>query len=59
MNKLIKWFFCFIGGHDWTTDAREGKMPTDQQVYNGVKGFRDYAKMYCKRCGSISELSYW
>ena len=42
---------CWFLGHDWTTAENEGISPTKEQLDSGVKGFWDYAKMYCKRCG--------
>lgn len=44
--------------HEWTCDAAEGIKPTPEQVAGGVDGFYDYAKMYCKRCGKVSDLYY-
>ena len=43
--------------HDWTCAAAEGVQATPEQLANGVDGFYDYAKMYCKRCGNESEIS--
>ncbi len=48
---------CLIMGHDWTSEAIKGNPPTKDQVDKKVDGFWDYARMYCDRCGSISELS--
>ena len=43
---------CFLlVGHDWTCAASEGIQPCKNQE------FRDYAKMYCRRCGHVSRLS--
>jgi hypothetical protein len=55
---VVKFWVCwFFGNHDWTCDASEGIAPTYEQTHNGMRGFLDYAKMYCKRCGVESELS--
>lgn len=43
--------------HKWTSAAQKGFPPTDEQIKNGIKGFYDYATMYCERCGHISKLS--
>ena len=53
---MIKYLRCFFS-HEWTSSAQEGKQPTAKQLHNGVDGFWDYATMYCKRCGHVSELS--
>lgn len=42
--------------HDWTSAAQQGIPPTPEQL-KSVDGFWDYATMYCKRCGRISNLS--
>lgn len=57
--KIFHWILCHIlGDHDWTCAVDEGQdKPTQKQIDDGVEGFYDYAKMYCKRCGTISELS--
>lgn len=55
--KLWGWFLCHImGDHDWTCAAAEWIEPTPLQIKNGVVGYADYAKMYCKRCGKVSTL---
>ena len=45
--------------HAWTSANERGIKPTQQQLDAGLAGFKDYAKMYCDRCGHISELSNW
>lgn len=50
---LICWFF---GLHNWTSKASEG-IPPDESEKGSELGFWLYAKMYCKRCGKVSELS--
>jgi len=51
-------FFCkLMGSHAWTCAAQEGIPATDEQLNSGIKGFKDYARMYCKRCGQESEVS--
>ncbi len=58
MRKLIDWFLCFVvGDHDWTSAVNEGFKPTPKQLNDGVAGFNDYAKMYCSRCGKLSDLN--
>lgn len=57
IERLLSWFLCKVGDHDWTTSANEGKKPTTQQAQGGILGFWDYAKMYCKKCGKISDLN--
>jgi len=55
---MIKKFFgrlaCLTGHHDWTCAVDEGQdKPTQKQIDDGIEGFYDYAKMYCKRCPKI------
>jgi len=55
---LIKFWQCWIWRfHDWTCAAAEGIPATQEQLDGGIEGFYSYAKMYCKRCGKISDLS--
>ncbi len=55
MKKL---FLCYLFGfHDWTCKAQEGIAPSPEQIKDGISGFWDYAKMYCKRCGKMSDIS--
>ena len=60
MLEKIKIFFkCkILGDHNWTCAAEQGENPTEKQVSDGLKGFKDYATMYCKDCGKISKLSH-
>jgi len=51
--KTLKQFFCGLWGHLWTCNAEEGIPATKEQLNNGVKGFDEYAAMYCKRCGYV------
>jgi hypothetical protein len=44
--------------HNWTSAAEEGFPPTQDQLKNGISGFKDYAVMYCKDCGKESKLSH-
>jgi len=58
-----KWFSkfwnCYVWRfHDWTCAAAEGIPPTTKQVSDGLEGFWDYARMYCKRCGKGSKLNH-
>ena len=49
---------CYLWhNHDWTCAAAEGIPVTPEQRATGIEGFYDYAKMYCRCCGKISELS--
>lgn len=43
--------------HKWTCNHEQGIKPTKEQLENGIEGFYDYAKMYCKICGNESKLS--
>lgn len=43
--------------HDWTCAAEQNIPPTAKQLADGVDGFFDYAKMYCRRCGHEAEIS--
>lgn len=43
--------------HKWTCNHEQGIPPTKEQLENGIEGFYDYAKMYCKICGTESKLS--
>lgn len=53
---------CYLNGHDWTSDATQGIDLTDRQKAilkepGGIRVvFNEQAKMYCKRCGTISSL---
>ena len=42
--------------HKWTCAASEGVKPTKEQL-KSIEGFKEYATMYCKRCGHKSELN--
>ena len=42
--------------HDWTSDAAQGIPPKPEHL-KSIEGFWNYATMYCKRCGHISNLS--
>lgn len=58
MKKIFNKFICLFRGHKWTSAAMQGKKPTDEQLkYGGFLGFKDYAKMYCERCGHVSKLN--
>ena len=57
IGTLFRGFFCAIGDHDWTSAVNEGLKPTQKQLDDKIIGFWDYAKMYCKRCGKISDLN--
>jgi len=56
-REFWDWFLCLIGDHDWTCAVDEGQdKPTQKQIDDGIDGFYDYAKTYCKRCGTVSKL---
>jgi len=57
MKKILIAIQCWFLGHDWTCAANEGIEPTESEKTNGIMGFHHYARMYCKRCTYISELS--
>lgn len=59
IKDILGWLACnLLGDHDWTSAVMEGQdKPTQKQIDDGIAGFYDYAKMYCKRCGTVSELS--
>ncbi len=56
---LTKLFLCWspLPMHDWTCAAQEGVPPTQKQLEDGVEGFFDYARTYCRRCGTESTIS--
>lgn len=43
--------------HTWTSAPEEGIQPTQAQLSNGAVGFFEYAKLYCKDCGKVLDLS--
>jgi len=45
-----------MGDHDWTCTVLEGIKPTPLQLKTGLEGYKDYANMYCKRCGKQFKL---
>jgi hypothetical protein len=57
MKRLLGFFLCLICGHDWTCNAAQGIPATPLQLANGLRGFLDYATMYCKRCRRVSDLN--
>lgn len=55
---MIGWFQCkILGMHDWTSAVLEGEKATPEQLGAGPRGFFDYAKLYCRRCGEVSRRS--
>lgn len=54
-KKLGRKFMCFIGDHEWTSAVEQGIKPTAKQAKDGVDGFKDYAKLYCKHCPTESK----
>lgn len=57
MKYLLNKIKCWFNGHDWTCAAKKGVAPTVEQSNGGMVGFKDYAQMYCDRCGKISKLN--
>lgn len=58
MKLIRKLFNCYMfGWHEWTCNADKGIPATKEQIHGGLKGFNDYAKMYCGICGKVSKLS--
>ena len=56
MKKLLQKLKCYFAGHKWTCLAQKGIKATDQQL-KSYEGFKDYAKMFCDRCGHESKLN--
>jgi len=54
---MLQKLWCFLGMHEWTCDADQQIPPTKKQINNGMDGYWDYAKMYCKHCKTESELN--
>jgi hypothetical protein len=52
----IAWTCGIFGLHDWTCAAAKGIKPTKEHLGAGVEGFKDYARMYCQKCGTKSKL---
>jgi len=52
-HKKVKKFKCYFGFHEWTCAAEEGIKPTQKQLDDGIPGFHDYAKAYCKYCRKL------
>lgn len=48
----ISWKCGIFGLHDWTCLAEKGIQPTKKQLETGIEGFKDYARMYCQKCGA-------
>ena len=61
IKKLWGKFLCLIGDHEWTGDALEGIPPSEEVLELAKKdplaGFRQFSKMYCKRCGKVSDFA--
>lgn len=57
IKKILQWFACKLGSHDWTCAAGENIPPTKEQLEGGIEGFYDYATMYCRHCRVESRLS--
>lgn len=53
--KII-WTCKVLGLHDWTCDAAKGIPPTKEQLKTGIEGLRDYARIYCQKCGAKSKV---
>jgi hypothetical protein len=50
----MKQLICFLFGHKWTSKAMKDEKPSGPL---NIDSFRDYAKMYCDRCGRVSKLN--
>src|SRR5574337_861569 len=58
VGYFLKLWKCHIWRfHDRTCAAAEGIPATQKQIADGVQGFYNKEKMYCKRCGAESEIS--
>ena len=53
IKKIIAKVCCFFVGHEFTCNHQKGIAVTEEQLKAGVKGFFDYATMYCDRCGKV------
>jgi len=60
MARLWGKFLCLIGDHAWTGDALKGIKPgpeiAELAKRDPLAGFILYSKMYCDRCGKVSNL---
>jgi hypothetical protein len=55
---IWKFLLCkVLDEHDWTCLADQGIKPNPQQIEAGYLGFKEYSKVYCSRCGKISNLN--
>jgi hypothetical protein len=57
MKKIFNKIVCWFINHDWTCKAIKGIPPTIKEIEDWDNGFKDYATMYCDRCGTISKLN--
>jgi hypothetical protein len=57
MKKIKRLISCkLFKYHNWTSNYNEDIPPTEDQL-GSIKGFWDYAKMYCKDCGAESKFN--
>jgi hypothetical protein len=64
LRKVVGRLLCVIGEHDWTSLAMEGRgvprhlhpEPRDG-IDEILRKFREYATMYCRRCGTPSRFT--
>ena len=59
-SRFVLWARCKIfKHHDWTSKTQQGIKPTREDLTeeNILLSFYEFAKMYCKDCGEISNLS--
>jgi len=42
--------------HEWTCKAEQG-IPPPKLGVRDIRGFYEYAIMYCDKCGKISDIS--
>ena len=56
IGRMWERLICHVAGHDWTSNAERGIMPTHSQLDEGIEGFWKYATMWCDRCGHVYEV---
>lgn len=54
--SILNLLTCLITGHKWTSKAAKGIKPNNSKL-NFQESFKEYAKMYCDRCGKESKLN--
>jgi hypothetical protein len=59
-SRFNVWLKCkFFKNHNWTSKTQQGIKPTKEDLTeeNILLSFYEFAKMYCKDCGEVSNLS--